>query len=69
MRAPVRKAPSKTAESWPAAVTRAREAWDTLTGHPSRYTGPDVPYSDAAAAAILDTALRLWSDTARILDS
>lgn len=46
--------------SWDAAVDRARREWDALTG------GPDVgsAYSDAAAAAILRTALGLWPDTA-----
>ena len=55
--------------SWGQAVERARRSWDGLTG------GPAAPpraasqpgswsYSDAAAAAILRTALGLWADTA-----
>lgn len=45
--------------SWAAAVDRARASWDVLTGGPG-----SGRYSDTAAAAILSTALGLWSDTA-----
>ena len=56
--------------SWEAAVDRARRSWDDLTGGPGiarRSLDGTLPagprYSDAAAA-ILSTALGLWSDTA-----
>ena len=41
--------------SWGAAVDRARRSFDDLTR---------AGYSEGAAAAILDTALGLWADTA-----
>lgn len=46
--------------SFSLAVDRARRWWDDLTG------GPHVNghYSDAAAAAILSTAVALWADAA-----
>ncbi len=60
--------------SWGASVERARAAWDGLTGggtvrrHEIGEDGIARPgrwvYSDQAAAAILDVALGLWSDTA-----
>ena len=47
-------------DSWSAAVARAAEWWDHLTGgRPA-----DGRYSDVAAAAILSTAAVLWADTA-----
>jgi len=49
---------ARPAGSWSAAVARARDAWDGLTG---------AGYSDAAAAAILGAALGLWADTAAAL--
>ena len=56
--------------SWAAAVDRARASWDDLTGGPTRAlhdaggNADRARYTDAAAAAILSTALGLWSDTA-----
>jgi len=62
----------RAAGSWAAAVARARAAWDGLTGGPAMavpigYAAGTVRYSDAAAAAILSTALGLWADTATAL--
>jgi len=57
--------PARTARpagSWGAAVARARATWDGLTGARSGDW-----YSEAAAAAILSTALGLWADTAASL--
>jgi hypothetical protein len=96
VRAPPRKATPRSGESWAAALARAREAWDVLTGggvpvrcmgcgaagasvvaghaemthQPGCTGGPMISpaYSDLAAAAILDAALRLWADTARVTD-
>ena len=45
--------------SWERSIGRARAAWDDLAGRPE-----GGRYSDAAAAAILRTALGLWADTA-----
>lgn len=56
-----RSAGPRPAGSFSVAIGRAREAWDGLTGGPNRTSGR---YSETAAAAILDTALRLWGDTA-----
>ncbi len=52
--------------SWGEAVDRARRSWDGLTGGPGVGLGglPSVRYSEAAAAAILRTALGLWTDVA-----
>ena len=53
--------------SWEAAVDRARRSWDGLTGGPDPRLGGTTGragYSEAAATAILSTALGLWSDTA-----
>jgi hypothetical protein len=64
----------RPAGSWAASVARARAAWDGLTGGPSGstltgtgYAVGSVRYSDAAAAAILSTALGLWADTSAAL--
>jgi len=56
---------ARPAGSWAAAIARARAAWDGLTVRPGvvRVVG----YSDVAVAAILSTALGLWSDTAAAL--
>jgi hypothetical protein len=58
--------------SWAASIARARASFDGLTGGPgATWDGtsvPVVPYSEAAAAAILACAVALWSDTARALD-
>jgi len=56
---------ARPAGSWAASITRARAAWDGLTVSPG--TVRIVGYSDVAAAAILSTALGLWSDTAAAL--
>jgi hypothetical protein len=62
--APARGARAPRPEgSWSAAVARAREWWDELTGHAA-----GEPYSEVAAAAITELALGLWSDTAAHLD-
>jgi len=53
---------ARAAGSWGASLARARAAWDGLTGRPAGGT-----LSDAAAAAILSTALGLWADTAAAL--
>lgn len=50
----------RPAGSWGLAIERARAAWDGLTGGPP----PRGRYSDVAAAAILATAVALWSDVA-----
>ena len=53
---------ARPAGSWAATIARARAAWDGLTG-----TTPGYYLSEVAAAAILATALGLWSDTAAAL--
>jgi hypothetical protein len=76
----------RPAGSWSAAIERARDAWDDLTGGPG--VGPcdcrpgrqgarvhdlgcasvqPARYSEGAAAAILSTALGLWSDTGLLM--
>lgn len=54
---------ARPAGSWGAALERARASWDGLKGGPPA----GGAYSDAAAAAILATALGLWADTAAAL--
>jgi hypothetical protein len=51
--------------SWGVALDRARRSWDGLRGGPPA----DGVYSEAAAAAILATALGLWGDVAAGLAS
>jgi len=59
---------ARPAGSWAAAVARARAAWDALTmGAPDGLDRQRLWYSDVAAAAILSTAVSLWSDTAAAL--
>ena len=59
---------ARPAGSWPAAIERARAAWDGLTGGPVYApAGTARAYSDVAAAAILGAALGLWADTAAML--
>lgn len=59
----------RPAGSWAASIARARAAWDELTGGPSELRpeaslASGLVYSDLAAAAILECAGLLWSDTA-----
>lgn len=55
----------RPAGSWSAAILRARESWDALTGGPTvTQLGGKMAYTAEAAAAILATALGLWPDTA-----
>ena len=58
-----RKATPRAPGSWDAAIVRACEAWDKLAGPRGRPS-----YSETAAAAILSTAVALWSDTAALLN-
>ena len=63
---------ARPAGSWAASLARARAAWDGLTGGPAAFgpgweSGAPSRYSEAAAAAILSTALGLWADTAAAL--
>jgi len=59
---------ARPAGSWAASITRAKAAWDGLTmGAPDDLDRQRLWYSDVAAAAILSTALGLWSDTAAAL--
>jgi hypothetical protein len=53
----------RPAGSWAASVARARAAWDGLTRGPESWGNDRPVYSDVGAAAILSTALGLWSDT------
>ena len=58
---------ARPAGSWAASIARAKAAWDGLTGWDGLRYGQRVGYSETAAAAILSTALGLWSDTAAAL--
>jgi hypothetical protein len=65
------KAP-RPAGSLELAINRARAAWDNLTGGPDVRTADGsgrVFYSDTAAAAILRSALWMWSDSALAVDA